>query len=47
MVDIERPADLLDLAAVEDDEAIGQRHGFQLVVGDVERGRAEPLLQLA
>jgi NAD(P)-dependent dehydrogenase (short-subunit alcohol dehydrogenase family) len=45
VVDFERRADLLDPAAVEDDEAIGQRHRFQLVVGDVERGGAEAALQ--
>ena len=47
LVDVERIADLLDLAAVHDHENIGQRHRLELVVGDVDRGRGETALQFA
>ena len=40
LVDVERIADLLDLAAVHHHENVGQRHRLELVVGDVDRGRA-------
>jgi len=36
--------DLLDAAAVQHYQPVGERHRLQLVVGDVERGRAEALL---
>ncbi|MCY1299576.1 hypothetical protein D9M70_491090 [compost metagenome] len=45
MVDVERTADLLDPTAVQHHQPVGQRHRLDLVVGDVERGRAEALLQ--
>ncbi len=37
LVDVERVADLLDLAAIHDHQNIGERHRFELVVGDVDR----------
>src|SRR6185503_9853651 len=45
LVDIERIADLLDLAAVHDHQNIGQRHRLELVMGDVDRCRGEAALQ--
>ena len=47
LVDLERRALLLDDAAVHDPERVGQRHRLDLVVGHVERGRAEPVVQAA
>src|SRR5262245_38357027 len=46
LVDIERVADLLDHAAIHHDQNVGERHRLELVVGDVDRGRAQPALQL-
>src|SRR5262249_11272472 len=45
LVDVERIADLLDLAAIHYDEHIGQRHGFELVVGHINRRGVEAALQ--
>jgi len=36
LVDLERWADLLDVAGVEHDQAIGEGHGLDLIVGDVD-----------
>ena len=36
VVEVERRADLRDAAAVEHDDAVGQRHRLDLVVGDVD-----------
>src|SRR5215216_1010650 len=47
LVDVERIADLLDLATIHDHENIGQRHRLELVVGDVDRGRGQAALQFA
>ena len=47
LVDVERVADLLDLAAVHHHQNIGERHRLELVVGDVDRGGVEPALQFA
>jgi hypothetical protein len=47
LIDVERIADLLDLAAVHHDQNIGERHRLELIVRDIDRGRAEPTLQLA
>jgi PAS domain S-box-containing protein len=44
-VDLERPALLFDPALVQHDQLVGHGHGLLLVVGDVDRGRAETLLQ--
>ena len=45
-VDVPRRARLLQDAAVEDGHAVAHRHGFDLVVRDVQRRDAELLLQL-
>ena len=47
VVEVERRADLLDGAAVHGDDAVGQRHRLDLVVGDVDRGGAEAGVELA
>ena len=39
-VDLGGGADLLQHAIVHDDDAVGERHGLDLVVRDVDRGRA-------
>ena len=46
VVDLVGRADLLDAAGVHDDHPLGQRHRLDLVVGDVERGRAQLAVQL-
>ena len=46
VVELERLADLLHPAVAHDDDAVAQRHRLDLVVGDVDRGGAEPLVQL-
>ena len=46
MVDLMRRADLVDAPGVHDDDAIGQGHRFDLVVGDVNRGRRHLLMDL-
>src|SRR5690606_38102606 len=45
IIEIERGADLFDAAAVHDDDAVGHGHGFDLVVGDVDGGDPQPLVQ--
>ena len=47
LVEFERRADLDDAAGVEHDDAVGHGHRLDLVVGDVDRGRAEPVVQRA
>ena len=42
-----RSADLLDPAVRQDGNAVGQRQSLGLVVRDVDRGLAEPALQIA
>ena len=44
LIDILRSADLLALAEAHDGEAVGHRHGFFLVVRDVDEGDADLLL---
>ena len=44
--DLARRADLDDAPVHEDRDAVGERHRLFLVVGDVDRGRAERALQL-
>ena len=46
VVELERRADLLDDAVVHDDDPVGHGHGFDLVVGDVDGGGLQPLVQL-
>ena len=45
VVELERRADLLDAAFLHDDDAVGHRHRLDLVVGDVDRRRLQPLVQ--
>src|SRR3954469_22829778 len=45
LVELRRRAVLLDLAAVEHHDLVGHGHGFDLIVGDVDRGGAKLLLQ--
>ena len=46
MVDLLRRIELLDDAAVHHRDAVGERQRLDLVVGDVDHGRAELLVQL-
>ncbi|MGZ2505877.1 hypothetical protein ACVINI_006423 [Rhizobium beringeri] len=46
VVEIERLADLLDAAGAHDDNLVGHGHRLDLVVGDVNDGRAKALMQL-
>ena len=46
-IDLHRRADLLDLAAVHHDDAVGHRQRFFLIVRDHDRGHAELALQAA
>ena len=39
-------AHLLDAPGVQHDDAVGERHGLDLIVRDVDRGRAHALAQL-
>ncbi len=45
LVKLHRAADLLDPAAVEDDDAVGERHRLGLVVGDIDHRRSEARVQ--
>ena len=45
LVELHRRADLLDRAGVHHGDAVADRVGLFLVVGDEDRGEAEPLLQ--
>ncbi|EAR50929.1 hypothetical protein OG2516_13691 [Oceanicola granulosus HTCC2516] len=45
VVEVHRAADLLDQAAVHHHDPVGERHRLHLVVGDVDRRGAEPLVQ--
>ena len=45
VVNLERRADLLDAAAVHHHHAVGHRHRLHLIVRDVDRGRAQALVQ--
>jgi hypothetical protein len=47
VVDVERRADLLDVAGVEHDQAVGEGHGLDLIVGDVDHGGLELAVELA
>ena len=44
VVELHRRGDLLELAAEHDRHAVAQRHGLGLVVGHVDRGGVEPVL---
>ena len=45
VIELERRAGLLDDAALQHDDLVGHRHGLDLVVGDVDHGRGELLVQ--
>ena len=45
VVEVERRADLLDVAVAHDHDAIGHRHRLDLVVGDIDGRGPEPLVQ--
>ena len=45
LVDLARRAELLDHALVHDRDRVGHRHRLDLVVRDVHRRRAQPLVQ--
>ena len=47
LVELQRRADLLDVAGVQHDDLVGHGHGLDLVVGDVDHRRLELLVQLA
>jgi hypothetical protein len=47
VVEIERRADLLDIAGVQHDDLVGHGHGFDLVVGDVDHRRLQLMMQFA
>ena len=47
LVDFRGAAYLLDMAAVHDDDLVGQGHGLALVMGYVYAGDADALLDLA
>jgi len=47
LVQLDRPPDLLDASVSEDDDAIAQCHGLDLIVRDVDGGGLEPSLQRA
>src|SRR6266702_6931589 len=46
VVELERPAHLLDDAVMHDDDLVGHGHGLDLVVGDVDGRGLQPLVQL-
>ncbi len=46
VVEVERLADLLDDAVMHDDDLVGHGHRLDLVVGDVDGGGLEALVQL-
>ena len=45
VIHFERRADLLHLAIAHDDDAVGQRHRLDLIMGDVKHRLAHPALQ--
>ena len=45
VVELERRADLLDAPAAQHDDPVGHGHRLDLVVGDVDHGRAQPVVQ--
>ena len=46
VIDLARRPDLLDMAAIHDDDPIRHRHGFRLVMGDVNRNGPDPFVDL-
>ena len=47
IIDFKRSADLLNLAVVQNHDAICHRHGFDLIMRHVNHGQAKFLLQHA
>ena len=47
VVDLLRRGELLDHAAIHHRDLVGHRHRLELVVGDVDGGRADAVVQLA
>src|SRR3546814_14608772 len=45
-IDVHRAADLLDAALIEHDDPVGERHRINLIVGDEDHRRTEPLVEL-
>ena len=45
VVQLERRADLLDRSVVQHHDAVGHGHGFHLVVGHIDGGGLQPLMQ--
>ena len=45
VVELDRAADLLDRAVAHHDDAVRHRHRLDLIVGDVDRRRPQPLVQ--
>ena len=45
LIQLHRRADLFDPSAVQHHDPVGQGHGLHLVMGDVDHGRAQPLVQ--
>ena len=45
VVEVERAVDLLQHPVVQDGDPIAHRHRLDLVVGDIDRGHAQPALQ--
>src|SRR5215472_18905487 len=45
VIEVERGAHLLHIALLHDHDAVGHGHGLELVMGDIDHGGAEPLMQ--
>ncbi len=45
VIKIERLPDLFHIAIAQNDNLVGHRHRLHLIVGDVDHGRVEPLVQ--
>ena len=45
VIQIQRRPDLLDAAGLQHDDLVGHRHGFDLIVRDIDHGRVEFLVQ--
>ena len=47
VIDLLRRAKLLDHAIIHHRDLVGHRHGFELVMGDIDRRRLQPVVQRA
>ena len=45
VVDLQRGSHLIDVPVPHDDDSVGQRHGLFLIVGDVDEGLLQLLVQ--